>query len=79
MPIEDASAEWDETVSPFIPVATITIHNQAIDTASVLADGNDCSFNPWQCLAAHEPLGRMNYVRKLIYANAALLRKGANP
>ena len=25
------------------------------------------SFNPWQSLAAHEPIGVINRVRKLIY------------
>jgi hypothetical protein len=74
MPIEDASVKWDEEVSPFIPVATIKIENQDFDNPESLANGERCSFNPWQCLAAHEPLGRMNLVRRLVYANAAQFR-----
>ena len=74
MPIEDASVIWDEAVSPFIPVATITIKKQEVDNAKMLMAGEQCSFNPWQSLAAHEPLGRMNLVRKQVYANAAQLR-----
>ncbi|SJM91509.1 conserved hypothetical protein [Crenothrix polyspora] len=74
MPIEDASIIWDETVSPFVPVATITIENQDFDNPESLANGERSSFNPWQCLAAHAPLGRMNEVRQLVYANAAALR-----
>lgn len=74
MPIEDASVIWDETVSPFIPVASITIKNQDVDSIKVLEAGEQCSFNPWQSLPAHEPLGRINLVRKLVYANAAKLR-----
>ncbi|WP_411726228.1 hypothetical protein [Methyloglobulus sp.] len=74
MPIEDASVIWDEEVSPFIPVATIKIADQDINNPEILANGERCSFNPWQCLAAHEPLGRMNLVRRLVYAKAAELR-----
>lgn len=75
MPIEDASVIWDEAVSPFIPVATITIKNQDVDSPEALTAGEQSNFNPWQSLAAHEPLGRMNLVRKIVYANAAQLRK----
>jgi catalase len=74
MPIEDASVVWDEDVSPFIPVATITVEDQEVDNNEILANGERCSFNPWQCLAAHEPLGRMNQVRRMVYAKAAELR-----
>jgi hypothetical protein len=74
MPIEDASVIWDELVSPFQTVATLTIENQDIDNPESLASCERSSFNPWQSLAAHEPLGRMNEVRRLVYANAAKLR-----
>jgi hypothetical protein len=74
MPIEDASVVWDEDVSPFQTVATITIRNQDFDNQESLAACERASFNPWQSLAAHEPLGRMNAVRRLVYANAAKLR-----
>jgi hypothetical protein len=74
MPIEDASVIWDELVSPFQTVATLTIENQDFDNPESLASCERSSFNPWQSLAAHEPLGRMNEVRRLVYANAAKLR-----
>ncbi|WP_394754858.1 hypothetical protein [Crenothrix sp.] len=74
MPIEDAAVIWDEAVSPFIPVATITIENQDFDNPESLAIGERSRFNPWQCLAAHAPLGRMNAVRREVYAHAAALR-----
>lgn len=74
MPIEDASVIWDETVSPFQIVATITIDNQDFDDPEALAECECSSFNPWQSLAAHEPLGRMNQVRRLVYAHAAAIR-----
>lgn len=74
MPIEDASVIWDEAMSPFQIVATITIENQNFDDPEALAECERSSFNPWQSLAAHEPLGRMNKVRRLVYAHAAAIR-----
>lgn len=74
MPIENASVIWDESVSPFQTVATITIRSQDFDNQEMLATCERSSFNPWQSLAAHEPLGKMNAVRRLVYANAAQLR-----
>ena len=74
MPIEDASVIWDEKESPFITVATITLENQAFDNPNSLATCERSSFNPWQSLSAHEPLGRMNEVRRMVYQHAAELR-----
>ncbi len=74
MPIEDASVIWDEDVSPFQTVATITINHQDFDNTQSLSACERSSFNPWQSLAAHEPLGRMNAVRREVYANAAAFR-----
>ncbi len=74
MPIEDATVIWDEKTSPFQTVATITIERQEFDSPATLAVCESSSFNPWQSLVAHKPLGRMNAVRRLVYANAARLR-----
>lgn len=74
MPIEDASVIWDEKKSPFRTVATITIVDQDFDDPDALAACERSSFNPWQSLAAHEPLGRMNAVRRVVYERAARLR-----
>jgi hypothetical protein len=74
MPIEDASVIWDEDKSPFQTVATITIENQEFDDPESLAACERISFNPWQSLRAHEPLGRMNAVRQQVYQHAVKLR-----
>lgn len=74
MPIEDASVIWDEKESPFQTLATITIRGQQFNTPDALASCERSSFNPWQGLAAHEPLGRMNEVRRQVYANAEKFR-----
>lgn len=78
MPIEDASVIWDENISPFQTVASITIKNQDFDNPESLAQCECSSFNPWQSLTEHEPLGRMNEVRRLVYANAAKVRTQGN-
>ena len=74
MPIEDASVIWDEDLSPFQTLATISIDNQDFDNPEALAACERSSFNPWQSLKAHKPLGRMNAVRRLVYDHAASLR-----
>ncbi|MGR8929892.1 MAG: catalase [Gammaproteobacteria bacterium] len=74
MPIEDASVIWDEAISPFQTVATITIDDQDFENSTALSACESSGFNPWQCLPDHEPLGRMNEVRRLVYAHAAAMR-----
>lgn len=74
MPIEDAAVIWDEQVSPFETVATILIEQQPFDDPASMAACEHSSFNPWQSLRAHEPLGRMNQVRQVVYERAAILR-----
>jgi len=68
MPMNDASVIWDEKDSPFIPVARLTFSNQDFDSQEQLTQCENSSFNPWQSLPAHRPLGRMNEVRKAVYA-----------
>lgn len=74
MPIDDASVIWDETISPFQTVASITIDDQQFDQPESQLACERSSFNPWQCLPDHEPLGRMNQVRRMVYAHAAAMR-----
>jgi hypothetical protein len=75
MPIEDASVVWDESQSPFVTVATVSFEQQAFQEADALQTCEASRFNPWQSLPAHRPLGRMNAVRKEIYAAGAQQRE----
>lgn len=75
-PIEDASVEWKETVSPYRKVAEIRIPPQPIGDGDVDARCEASSFNPWHCLAAHQPLGNMNRARREIYREMAAFRAG---
>lgn len=75
--IEDATAVWDEAHFPFIPVAKITIAAPQADIYSPEneARGEDLVFSPWHSLAAHQPLGGINRLRKDVYTVSAEHRK----
>jgi hypothetical protein len=73
MPMEDASALWNEADSPFVPVARIEIA-----AGSARVDCEDATFNPWQSLAAHRPLGGINRTRLPVYAEIGQFRLREN-
>jgi hypothetical protein len=74
-PIEDATVEWKEGDSPYIPVARIKIPMQDVDGSSRPQRCEEVAFNPWNCLAEHRPLGSLNRARKAIYPALAGLRQ----
>ncbi|GAB3274279.1 catalase family protein [Parahaliea aestuarii] len=76
MPVENAAVIWDEELSPFVPVARITVPDQDFRARS--RDCEAMSFNPWQSLAAHRPLGGINRVRIAVYAELAEFRQAEN-
>ncbi len=70
MPVEDVSIVWDETVSRPIPVATLTIGMQDVDSAEGMALAEECeamAFSPWNALAEHRPMGGINRLRQAVY------------
>ena len=78
MPIEDASIEWPEHLSPFVPVAKITIPKQEFTSPAQTKFARELSFNPWHCIAEHRPLGNQNRARYLIYSELSRLRQAMN-
>ncbi len=79
MPIEDASVVWDETLSPYLPVARIVVGAQASwsdDKARTIDEG--LSFSPWHGVAAHRPLGSVMRIRKGAYEAARRFRAEKN-
>ena len=70
MSVEDSQVEWD---SPFTPVAIIKILHINPDDEEfhgrkkVEKSCEDESFNPWNALEEHRPLGVVNRLRKVIY------------
>jgi len=79
MPIEDASIEWPEDLSPYVPVARLRVAPQPAwseERAQRIDDG--MQFNPWHALAAHRPLGSIMRVRKEVYAMSKRFRAERN-
>jgi hypothetical protein len=74
-PIEDASVEWREQDSAYVPVARIRIPAQSIDEAGKKVRCEETAFNPWHCLREHRPLGSMNRARREIYRTMAEFRR----
>ncbi len=70
MPVEDVSVEWDEEISKPIPVATLKIGVQDVNSPAGRALAAECevmAFSPWNALAEHRPMGGINRLRKAVY------------
>jgi len=78
MPIEDASIEWPEALSPFVPVATLRIPAQTFDTPERTLLARELAWNPWHALADHRPLGNQGRARLRIYESLARARQAMN-
>ncbi|HCI81573.1 MAG TPA: hypothetical protein DHW02_18005, partial [Ktedonobacter sp.] len=78
MPIENASVEWPERLSPFLRVATLRLPVQQFDSEQQLTFAENLSYNPWHCIAEHRPLGNQNRARKAIYYALSGLRLEMN-
>jgi hypothetical protein len=69
-PIEDATAEWDEAVSPMITVARLGIPRTDVASEAARAVQTRVeafSFDPWHALVAHRPLGHFMRARNHAY------------
>lgn len=68
-PIEDTRRAWR---SPVHVVGRLEIPQQ--DVAATVRLGDRLTFSPWNCLAAHEPIGSVNELRRSAYAASAANR-----
>ncbi len=75
MPIEDPTIEWSEAQAPFVNVAKITIAKQKPEKGELC---EAMSFNPWNGLVEHRPLGGISRARKAVYQEISRLRHGFN-
>ncbi len=75
MPIEDASVEWPESESPYRTVAHLLLPRQEIESLRHPAAYQNLSFNVWNALTAHRPLGGINRVRRAAYAVSSAWRR----
>ncbi|MGM9482832.1 catalase family protein [Roseateles sp. NT4] len=79
MPVEDASVEWPQEHSPYLPVAQLTVAAHAPMTSEARHREEDALFfNPWHGLAAHQPLGSVNRARRSAYELSGRARAERN-
>jgi hypothetical protein len=78
MPIEDASVVWPLDLSPFQKVAELRIPPQPVENDAELVECEAMTFNPWNTLAAHRPLGGINRVRQRLYEELGIFRTQEN-
>jgi hypothetical protein len=76
-PVEDGMADWPESgaagAAPFREVARLII--RAGTPAMKEGECEDLAFNPWNGLAAHQPLGSLNRARWAVYRKSESVRK----
>ena len=78
-PVEDASVEWPDELSPQQPVARITLPAQAAYSPQRRVYGDDVlSFSAWRCLATHRPLGSIMRLRRAAYQASSHFRHEMN-
>ena len=78
-PVEDPTVEWNEDEAPFQRVATITVRPQdSWDATRVDAVDERMRFAVWTGLAAHRPLGDINWARNAPYRHSAEFRQRFN-
>jgi len=78
MPVEDASVEWPQDASPFLPVARLIVPPQTGWAADSAAREDALAFSPWHALAAHRPLGAINRARRVVMAASRHFRASFN-
>jgi hypothetical protein len=78
MPLDEATIRWDESASPAIHVATLTLPRQDVDAAGQAEYGENLAFNPWHALAVHAPVGSIAEARRAVYEAAADVRRERN-
>lgn len=77
MPIEDSTVPWPEDKSPYITVARLSLPApDAWSSTNVATVDEGMSFNPWNGLAAHRPLGSINRAPKPTYPTSISFRGG---
>jgi catalase len=79
MPVEDASVEWPTEMSPFLTLGTVRFPVQdAYSSARQVYGDEVLSFNPWQCVEEHRPLGSIMRSRRAAYEASSRFRHERN-
>ena len=75
--IEDASQSWDDSETPFINVALLSIPAPQSDVNALPVEQicESLFYTPWHSLVAHRPLGSINRLRQAVYVASATTRR----
>ena len=77
--VEDAAVRWDEALSPHRPIATLRFAAQDAYAPARQVYGDDTlSFNPWNGVEAHRPLGQIMRIRRAAYERSTSYRHRMN-
>jgi hypothetical protein len=74
MPVNDATVEWPEKLSPFVTVGRVHLPQQDISGPENFEKGDALAFNQWRVTADHRPLGEIMDVRRVYTASAKARR-----
>jgi hypothetical protein len=77
MPVNDATVEWPEKLSPFVTVGRVHLPRQDISGSENRERGDALAFNQWRVTADHRPMGEIMDVRR-IYTASARIRRALN-
>jgi hypothetical protein len=77
MPVNEATVEWPEKLSPYVTVARVHLPRQDISRAESLEAADALAFNQWRVTSDHRPLGEIMQVRR-IYSASAKMRRTIN-
>lgn len=77
--VEDIGIEWDEKKYPFEQIATIEFEPQDSWIPEFRTWWDDrITVNTWHGLKVHQPLGSVNRMRRVVYAESRKLRLKVN-
>lgn len=74
MPVNDATVEWPEKLSPFVTVGRVHLPRQDIARPENVEKGDALAFNQWRVTTEHRPLGEIMDVRRIYTASAKARR-----
>lgn len=78
-PVDDLGVEWDERKYPFEKIATLEFEPQDSWLPEFRVWWDDrITVNSWHGLQLHKPLGSVNRMRRVVYAESRKLRLRVN-
>ena len=77
-PLDHATTRWEESDTPPVLVATLTLPAQDVTAPGQANYGQNLAFQPWHSLPDHEPVGSISHARRVAYEASARVRRMTN-